>query len=311
MRGGIDSQVNHLFKDSGILRIGASKHEAKEQARSSGAKTWHEVGKKMWIYSYGTADTYKDIWHEFARFAKAGMGLKDLEKTTADHVKNFLSHKIEGGILRSTYRKIASAMEKYEVALNMYSQKNSRGREYGFGFAIKEASKIARNKLKRIDTPRAYDNPKILIDSLANDTHCLVASIQHEGGARISEAALIKKQQLRGIKDGKGTINLNFTKGGKERQINLNSETYQRLEKHIEKNGELSVDKNLYRHDLRRATERSGQDYKGSHGFRWSYAQERMDYLQKNAHTFEQALTIVSNEMGHNRADITNHYLRK
>lgn len=48
---------------------------------------------------------------------------------------------------------------------------------------------------------------------------------------------------------------------------------------------------------------------KGAHGLRHTYAQERMKVLQRTLH-FEQAKQVVSQELGHFRADITDTYLR-
>jgi len=48
----------------------------------------------------------------------------------------------------------------------------------------------------------------------------------------------------------------------------------------------------------------------GAHGLRHSYAQARMDTLQGSGRSYEDALAIVSQEMGHFRADITEVYLR-
>ncbi len=47
----------------------------------------------------------------------------------------------------------------------------------------------------------------------------------------------------------------------------------------------------------------------GAHGLRHSYAQERMNELQRSL-PYEQALKVVSLEMGHIRAEITEVYLR-
>jgi integrase len=311
MYGGIDSQVTHIFNDSGILEIGKSKHQAKELARANEAKTWHEVGKYLGIYSYGTADTYKDVWHEFARFAKSELRLKDMEKTGSEHVGAFLFQKIEDGIARSTYQKISAAMEKFEMALNRYSQKFGKGNLYDFDKTIRAASKEAQAELEKGGTPRAYEKPTEVINRLERDSHQLVASIQHQGGARISEATWIKEHQLKGVEEGRGVIFLDFTKGGKEREMRIDPETYNQLEKAISDMYEFKVDKGGYRVALRIASEATGQKYQGSHGLRWSFAQERMETLQVNGRTYEEALVMVSNEMGHNRADITNHYLRK
>jgi integrase len=48
----------------------------------------------------------------------------------------------------------------------------------------------------------------------------------------------------------------------------------------------------------------------GAHGLRHEFAQERMNTLQGNGYEYREALEIVSQEMGHFRADITEVYLR-
>jgi len=48
----------------------------------------------------------------------------------------------------------------------------------------------------------------------------------------------------------------------------------------------------------------------GAHGLRHGYAQQRMDTLQAGGKVYEDALLIVSQEMGHFRPDITEVYLR-
>ncbi len=64
MRGSIVSQVQALYKLSGIARIGHSKYKAKELARSS-------IGKRLGIYSYSTADAYRDVWKQLLSYAKS------------------------------------------------------------------------------------------------------------------------------------------------------------------------------------------------------------------------------------------------
>ena len=48
----------------------------------------------------------------------------------------------------------------------------------------------------------------------------------------------------------------------------------------------------------------------GAHGLRHSYAQQRMDELQNRGQHYQEALGIVSQELGHFRPDITEVYLR-
>ncbi|EDP73729.1 phage integrase N-terminal domain-containing protein [Hydrogenivirga sp. 128-5-R1-1] len=314
MRGSIRWQVNKVFEV--ISKIGQSKHYEKELVRELGAKTWHEIGKGLGIYSYKTLDSYRDVVKQLMSYVKSEFGIKDIEKLTGKHVKSFLEYKIEQGISYRTFQQYTAAAEKLEVALNRYSEINSRGNSYSFESHIREVREIAKETLERTNPARAYENPTDLIKNLTENEHSLMAKMQYEGGARLHEVSLIKQDQLKGIDidpfTGKeiGKIEVQG-KGGYVRDIKVSADTYRQLENHIKENGVFKVDKDTYRADLKLAAEKSGQDYTGSHGLRWNFAQERFNELQENGNlTYEQALKQVSEEMGHHRADITEHYLR-
>jgi len=315
MRGSIKWQVEEVFKV--ISKIGQSKHADKDYARDLGAKTWHDIGKNLGIYSYRTLDAYRDVAKQLMSYVKSEFGVKDIEKITGEHVKSFLEYKVEQGISYRTFQQYAAAVEKLEVALNRYSEVNNRGNSYNFESYIKEIREIAKETLERTNPTRAYENPKDLIKNLTEKEHSLMAKMQYEGGARIHEASLIKQEQLKGIDNelftGKGIGKIEVQgKGGYIRNINVLADTYIQLENYIKENGVFKVDKDAYRTDLKAAAEKSGQDYTGSHGLRWNFAQERFNELQAKGNlTYEQALKQVSEEMGHHRADITEHYLMK
>lgn len=74
--------------------------------------------------------------------------------------------------------------------------------------------------------------------------------------------------------------------------------------------GRFVFDEDRYRESLKAAAADSRQQYEGSHGLRWNWAQERHAELQKLGMTYEQSLSAVSQEMGHERGDITEHYLK-
>jgi len=158
-----------------------------------------------------------------------------------------------------------------------------------------------------------------LISALENESHQLIAQIQFEGGARVYEASLIHEDQLEGLSKDEhtlkdvGLIRLDpgDTKGGKGRTISVSPETYQRLSEYIEKHQEFRINQNHYRNDLKVVAKITGQKYTGSHGLRWNFAQENLVKLQKNGFTYEQGLQQTSWNMGHERADITLHYLEK
>ena len=61
----------------------------------------------------------------------------------------------------------------------------------------------------------------------------------------------------------------------------MSLETYTRLELVIADGTRFEFDKDAYRADLKEAAAKTGQDYEGSHGLRWSWAQERHAKLQE------------------------------
>ncbi len=315
MRGSIKWQVKEVFKV--ISKIGHSKHYEKELVRLSGAKTWHEIGKGLGIYSYKALDVYRDVAKQLMSYVKSEFGIKDIEKLTGEHVKSFLEYKIEQGVSYRTFQQYAAAVEKLEVALNRYSDISNRGNSYNFEPYIKQVREIAKETLEKTNPTRAYENPKNLIKNLTEKEHFLMAKMQYEGGARLHEGSLIKQDQLKGIDKDPftnkevGKIEVQG-KGGYVRDIRVSADTYRQLKNYVKEKGEFKIDKNAYRADLKSAAIKTGQKYTGSHGLRWNFAQERFNELQEKGNlTYEQALKQVSEEMGHHRADITEHYLRR
>lgn len=304
MRGSIVYQVQQVFAE--VNSIGESKHEAKEYAVENGANTKHEIAKQMGIHSYSTADAYRDIWKDALNFAKENFSVKDIEKLNGEHIKAYLEQKIQNNVAHSTFMQYASALEKLEVALNRYAENHNTGKEYEFANSISEVRELAHQELERFDNSRAYENPQELIKSIQNENYNLAATIQYEAGLRLSELGTIKNLN---------TENKSFEvqgKGGKIRVCEVSEKTFGRLENYL-KNNDFRWDKSTkdeYRETLKEASLKTGQEYNGSHGLRWNYAQERFAELQENGKSYNESLIQVSSELGHERADITEHYLK-
>ena len=319
MRGSIKGQTLHILNESGINCIGKSKFSAKDGARMALAAegrsgTAAAIAEKTGIHSFGTRDTYLDKWQELGRFCKEEFRIKDLEKLTAEHVKEFLAYKIEMGVSYSHWSGNAAAFAKLENALNAYSERFDRGSSYDFRSAIKELRSEARLELPRFTGTRNYDKPERLIAAIKDSTHQLVAKIQHESGLRIAGATNITAGQLKGLsKDavtGKAVGLIDYKgKGGKAGTVQVSAATYQELEKYIFGHGTLNVSADAYRSSLKVAAQVTGQSYNGSHGLRWNFAKERFSELQKSGIGYEKALGLVSESMGHNRIEISEHYL--
>ncbi len=319
MRGSVKGQALHLLNESGINCIGQSKFSAKDCARMALAEegrsgTSSAIAEKTGIHSFGTRDTYLDKWQELGRFCKEEFRIKDLEKLTTEHVQQFLAYKIEMGVSYSHWSGNAAAFAKLENALNAYSEKFNRGTSYNFRSAVNELRPEARLELPRFTGTRNYDNPERLIASISDRTHQLVAIIQHESGLRVAGATNITAGQLKGLsKDavtGKTVGVIDYKgKGGKAGTARVSAGTYQRLDKHIFEHGNMKVSADAYRSSLKASAQASGQNYNGSHGLRWNFAKERFSELQKSGIGYEKALGMVSDDMGHNRIEISEHYL--
>ncbi|MEI6313967.1 MAG: hypothetical protein WCO89_03790 [Syntrophus sp. (in: bacteria)] len=303
MHGNNSYQVHKVFNE--IRHIGKSKHKDKEAARADGAQTWHAIGQTLGVYSYATLDKYRDVAKDCLAYAKKHFGIKDIEMLTAEAVQGFLEAKIDLDVKYATFQTYAAAVEKLGVALNKYSENHNRGREYDFSKAIAEVRKEAQTTLDRYQAPRAYDNPHALRENLSTQDHKLVAAIQHEGGTRVSEATYIKEKQLLG--NNQYEIR---GKGGKLYPVKLGPVTYSVLRHQLAiYKGTFEVNQDKYRDDLRQAAEATEQDYNGSHGLRWNYAQEKVNEVQEKGSSYNEALRQGSQSMGHERIDVTERYL--
>ena len=319
MRGSIRGQTLHLLSKSGVHHIGESRFKAKDCARMALAGEGRggnsaNIATKTGLYSNKTTENYLGKWQELFRDTKKEYGIKDLEKLTGDHIREFLTYKIELGVSLSHWNGYASAFGKLEQTLNRYSDNYGRGNSYSFRGEIEKLRPEARAELPRFTGTRNYDEPRHLIASVGNQVHQLVADIQLESGLRIAGATSINASQLRGVAQdamtGKMVGQIDYTgKGGKLGTAQVSTATYQKLSEYIREHGDLKVGADVYRNSLREASRQSGQDYNGSHGLRWNYAQERFTELQATGASYEKCLGVVSGELGHNRIEITKHYL--
>ena len=317
LRGSPKWQVQEVFKS--INALGQSKHEAKMQARETGARTWHDIGKSIGVHSINALKTYTEVAKQCLQYARENLGTSRIEQLNGNHVAEFLNSKLEQGLSKASLQNYAAALEKLEVALNQYAKKHDTGREYNFTEAIKEVREAVYQKYQDSNIQSRYiDNIREKINGIENPVHRLAAKLQAEGGARIGElgGGKVKNQltekNLQGIKtDPKtdkeiGCISV-VGKGGKVREIHVSPETYRQLEQYIQKHEQFKINYHAYRNELKSAI---GPEYTGTHGLRWAYAQDRFQELQASGRSFEQALQDVSSELGHNRPDITEHYLR-
>ncbi len=304
MRGSVYYQTAELTKV--IFQEGAKKEDR--------INPKHQHYKK--IASYNTMKSYRDIWNNFFNYLRENWKLKDCEKIDSQHVLSYIDYKIEYYPAKQYLQKIVSAIGKLEVALTQYT-KLKYGTSNDYDFSIRNFSNKEATNLKLVANNyhnRAYKKPAELILSLSNPSHQIAARIELEGGARVEACSLIKTEQLLGYKvdeitnEKKGIL---FTKekGGKEGEVFISIDTYHSLSQQINTVGVFKINRDKYMKDIRNTCERLNINPEGTHGLRWNFAQRRLfEYASAN-YTYEQSLRLVSHEMKHNRASITQHYI--
>ncbi len=311
MAKSVNYQINRIFVDSEIFAPGEKKHSDKNDAlkvleKAGLSGTSQRISEKTKIHSYETARDYKDTWHKLGHYARS-QGLKDMTHIEQKHVVGYLEQRIIDGVSHSTWKKEASHLGKLGAALERFSEKVGYTRDYAFREPINNLRQLAQNSLETPERDRGYTEPQNVIQEIRSPVSKLLAKIQHEGGARCHEVGKIRVDQLL----GNNTIKLTNTKGGMPRDITVQPDTYQQLQKMLgERGGVVQVKSSTYRNQIARAAKLAGETNSGTHDFRYNFARDRYLDLTKKGYIPEQAHYLISEEMGHHRPDITLHYLR-
>ncbi|MCT7571480.1 hypothetical protein [Aliarcobacter butzleri] len=259
MRGSVYYQSSQLVKQ--IFKEGTKKQDK--------INPNHEHYQK--VSSYKTMESYRSIWNNFFNYLLEHWNIRNFEKIEAHHIQAYMDYKIEYHPSKQYLEKISAALGKLEIALKNFS-KNIHKIEKDYDFSIRQAILDQARDLKFVANNyhnRAYDNPKLLIFNLKNSMHQLAAKIQLEGGARIEGVALIKPEQLLGIKTDKVTktqkgIIFTKEKGGKQGEVLVSVETYTELENYISINSKFKINRQDYYNDIKQATFISKEIAEGS-----------------------------------------------
>ena len=304
MRGSVYYQSSQLVKQ--IFEVGAKKED----------KINPDHEHYQMVASYKTMESYRAIWNNFFNYLLEHWKLKDFEKIEDYHIQAYIDYKVEYYPSKQYLEKISAALGKLEIALKKFA-KNIHNIDREYDFSIRQTILDEARDLKYVSNNyhnRAYNNPLLLIENLKDSLHKLAAKIQFEGGSRIEGVALIKKDQMMGIKVDSITnkevgIVLTKEKGGKSGKVLVSIDTYKNLKSYILEYDKFKINRQKYYNDIKQATIASNETQEASHGLRWNFAKRRMFEYGKAEYSYEECLQQVSYEMKHNRASITQHYL--
>ena len=295
MQGNARWQVNEIFKE--IKQIGSSKYEAKNEARLAGAHGSAGIAKETGIYGYRTADAYRTSIIGFGNWVKENLYIKDLTKVKFSDVKAYLDSRLSAGIAHKTFQLEKAALNKFETALNKYSQSHNLNRTYDF--KLNENFKEIHKNLAHADV-KAYDDKivnKLL--NIENKTMNLAVRLAFSAGLRKSE---ILKLNFSNLKEN--SIQVLGSKGGKDRIVSAISDKtlILNLKAFLQENKKFGdmITGSQINYQIAKITNGSGS----VHALRHNYAINTVKYFINQGYTRTESVHLTSVNMGHNRNEI-------
>jgi len=301
----------------------------------------HETRTTPYIHSFPTYVRYEKVISKFADFLKEEFNLKyerDFKKLSTDElyacVDRYFEKQKEQGLAQNTLEIHISALNKVlgtiEPEIKEYFTSENRARW--------------RDGVEKGDNDR-YNDPDRVVERLhtVSETSAAIAELQRLTGARIGD---VKKLT---IDEENMKVHIEGSKGGRDRDIYFDyfPEQFEKVKEYKEivndalKEKRFSeIRKEEYYDDLREACRKAGEPYRGSHSFRYEWAQDRYETISQlpkeeqeeyyrrivenrgwSEEKIEKALeylrekdsvaeAIISEELGHSRLDISRHYLK-
>ncbi len=272
----IGYQVSQVIKQ--INGIGTSKLASRNSSSATRSiESGHRISPKT--HSIKSITNLKQELTNLGKYCKHHLGIKNINQIDDKAVRSWLNSKNIGYRTMSNY---LSNINKVHQHLNI----------------TREQIKEIRDELSPVLRRPAYGTRAyIKLGQIKMPDRSIPAyRLQKDYGLRVGAATKINLvQQLK-----ESTLHYQ-EKGGKWSQKVLDKDLVQELIKNAQ-NGVYSVNSRTYSRDLQKAIEKSGQKFNGTHGIRHTYAQHKLQtgYTKKE----------VSQEMGHQRGDVINVYMR-
>ena len=275
-------------------------------------------GNNNALSSVGTVRNYEERLSVVAQYANAklNVGLRDL---TVDQAHQYLADRaVEIG-------QKTLDMERQAIQSMMQNVTNK--------LSNSDKLDVIKSEHQQILSSRSYtaEQAQIIVNS-QTERNALATQISHSAGLRAHELHTLQRLGER-TPDPRPALKEKFFgrtgerytvvgKGGLIREVLIPKDLAERLEERRFEHPQQIVDRgvnysthyninggNRWSSSFNSASNRSLGWSGGAHGLRHSYAQERMSELKKSM-PYEKALEVVSQEMGHFRANITEVYLR-
>lgn len=279
--------------------------------RSASSQAQHAV-RELDLQSQGTERNYEQALKGCAEFLKENR-MDTLRELTADKAMAYLE---------------ARSQEVSQKTLDMDRQ--------ALQAVLGEKLEVVKSELDTTLSSRAYTPEQAaLVAGAQSDKHSLATQIAENAGLRAHELLTLRPVEERPADTHRDYRDDRFAgrenvaiytvegKGGLCREVAIDRDLANRLEERRLDEPKTTYDRGIgyeQHYDLgggkqwsdsfSKAAERELGWSEGAHGLRHEYAQERMNTLQENGYNYQEALEVVSQEMGHFRPEITEVYLR-
>jgi len=289
------------------------------KAETQASKIVHALNNAGAIKSAGTFRNYKQALTQIAQALKDA-NMPSLNNLTPQIANDYLASRAE---------------EVKQSALDLERQAmQSLLCHFNNQLAEKETLPVVKSELQSVKSSRAYTAEQVReIAAHQREHNAISTEIAHVAGLRAHELLTLRRISERSpdarpaheakFEGREGKAYTVTGKGGLCREIRIPSHLASRLEAtrlpkpqqvrdrtiFYEKHYGIGGGKAWSNSFSRVSTINLGWS-NGAHGVRHSYAQERMNELQKNGYEYREALIVTSQEMGHFRPEITEVYLR-
>jgi integrase len=267
-RPSMKNQVETALKE--INRIGYSKREAKKSGDSSNI---HSI--KYYRDVQGTAI-------RFAEFCREQYGIRSIYHLTEEHTKGYLQFLTGKGVSNGHLINVESHVKKLQIGMQKFSEK--LGKPPVIFVGSRHISTDQREKPK----DRSYSAEEISqLGNLMSPGVRAAMQMSVHLGLRAKEVTNIRVEHIVETPNGRLQVHIvegrGVTKGGRFRDIPVperyESTLRQLIQGKLPDQKILSLKEGTLRSGLKRACERSGAQSAGWHGFRHTYARERLEQI--------------------------------
>ncbi|MFL1707531.1 hypothetical protein ACHJH3_11140 [Campylobacter sp. MOP7] len=295
----INSRSSGKFIISRLMQkldgIGVSKSASRAASTIKG-QNGHNISTQA--HSIKSIQNARTVATQYVQYLQENYGKKIYSRINSDTVREFLKFKatqVSGGTL-NTY---ISTMAKISDGFNGLGIENiDRARITDLRSELKnEGINLKKNRHDRSYSAKEIQNMR---EYMQVTPYLLSFDLQIEAGLRADDAINSDKWVI----NNDNTITVEGSKNGLNYTTRVLPSSIINRATEAKKSG-FKANYSDYRTQLKQAGA-----HKGSHGLRYSFAQNRYEELKQEGYTNLEARAQVSIEMGHSRDEITLHYLK-